>query len=138
MSERTLVIPPPATEITPELAHRWLGERLGAYMELASAGPLADDKETREALHFLVLDVRTIAEACVRAIVRGAPVRLEGPAREDDDEDFDDRTEILATVVDARDLIREQWRDGRDLDTVFDELEQALARRKRRRRPGRV
>lgn len=126
------MIPPPATEITPELAHGWLGERLGAYMEIASAGPLADDKETREALHFLVLDVRSIAEACVRAIVRGEPVRLEGPAREGDEEDFDDRTEILATVVGARDLIREQWRDGRDLDAVFDELEKALTDRRKR------
>jgi hypothetical protein len=101
-------------------------------MEIASAGPLADDKETREALHFLVLDVRSIAEACVRAIVRGEPVRLEGPAREGDEEDFDDRTEILATVVGARDLIREQWRDGRDLDAVFDELEKALTDRRKR------
>jgi hypothetical protein len=130
--ERTLIVPPPAPEITPDVAHQWLREKLGAYMELASAGPLADDKETREALHFLVLDVRTLAEACVRAIVRGEAVGIAPPAREDDAEDFDDRTEILATVVDARDLIRDHWREGHDLDVVFDELERALRERRRR------
>lgn len=131
MSDRTLIIPPPARTITPDVAHLWLREKLGAYMELASAGPLADDKETREALHFLVLDVRTIAEACVRAILRGEAVRIALSARHGDEEDFDDRTEILATAVDARELIRDHWRDGRDLDAVFDELERALIERRR-------
>jgi hypothetical protein len=127
--DRTLIIPPPALQITPDVAHRWLREKLGAYMEVASAGPLADDKDTREALHFLVLDVRTIAEACVRAILRGEVVPLALSMRDGDEDDFDDRTEILAAVVDARELIRDHWRDGRDLDAVFDELEGALAER---------
>jgi hypothetical protein len=61
--KRTLVVPPPAEEITPEIARRWLRERLGPYMEIAAAGALADDLDTREALHFLVLDVRAIADA---------------------------------------------------------------------------
>ena len=129
--ERTLVIQPPATEVTPEIAHRWLRERLGVYIELTSAGALAEDRATREALHFLVVDVRTIAEACVRGIVGTEPVRIELSARDGDEEDFDHRTEILAAVVSARELIRRQWRDGRDLDAVFDELEEALAERRK-------
>jgi hypothetical protein len=130
--ERTLVIQPPATEITPEIAHRWLRERLGAYIELTSAGALAEDRPTREALHFLVLDVRTIAEACVRSIVGTEPVQLELSTRDGDEEDFDHRTKLLATVVGARELIRQRWRDGQDLDAVFDELEEALAERRRK------
>lgn len=82
--ERTLVIQPPATEVTPEIAHRWLRERLGAYIELTSAGALAEDRDTREALHFLVVDVRTIAEACVRSIVGTEPVRIEVSERDGD------------------------------------------------------
>jgi len=81
---QTLVIPPPATEITPEVAHRWLRERLGAYMEITAAGALADGRET-----------------------------------------------LLAQAVEARTLLRDRWRDGRDLDAVFDELEKALAERRR-------
>jgi hypothetical protein len=127
--ERTLVIPPPAPEITPEVAHRWLRERLGAYIELTSAGALAENRDTREALHFLVLDVRRIAEACIRAVVFREPFRLALAPREGDEQDFDHRTEILAAVVGARELIRQRWRDGRDLDAVFDELEGALAER---------
>jgi hypothetical protein len=132
MIGRTLVIPPPAVELTSKLALAWLRERLGAYVELAAAGALANDRETREALHFLVLDVRTIADACVRAIEAREPVRLELSRREDhpgDEEDFDHRTKLLATVVGARELIRERWRDDPDLDAAFDELEHALAAR---------
>jgi hypothetical protein len=132
MIGRTLVIPPPAVELTSKLALGWLRERLGAYVELAAAGALPDDRETREALHFLVLDVRTIADACVRAIEGREPVRLELSRRGDlpgDEEDFDHRTKLLSTVVGARELIRQRWRDDPDLDAVFDELEHALAAR---------
>lgn len=126
---QTLVIPPPAEEITPEVARSWLREKLGAYMEIAAAGALADDLDTREALHFLVLDVRAIADACVIAMVTGETVRLELTPREDDPLNFDDETAILRTVVGARELVRRKWCDSDAIDRVFQELAQALAER---------
>jgi len=126
---QTLVIPPPAEEITPEVAQGWLRERLGAYMEIAAAGALADDLDTREALLFLVLDVRAIADACVIATVTGQTVRLVLTAREDDPHNFDDETAILRTVVAARELVRCKWCDSEAIDAVFQELAQALAKR---------
>jgi len=130
---QTLVIPPPAEEITPEVARTWLRERLGAYMEIAAAGALADDLDTREALHFLVLDVRTIAEACVLAMVTGEVIRLELTARDEDPNNFDDETAILRNAVEARELIRRKWRDSDQIQQVFDELALALAERERER-----
>jgi hypothetical protein len=133
LRSQTLVIPPPAEEITPEVARAWLRERLGTYMEIAAAGALADDLDTREALHFLVVDVRTIADACVLAMVTGDVLRLELTPREDDPDNFDDETEILRSAVEARELIRHKWRDTDAIRAVFDELAQALAARERER-----
>jgi hypothetical protein len=130
---QTLVIPPPAAEITPETARSWLREKLGAYMEIAAAGALADALDTREALHFLVLDVRAIADACVIAAVTGQTVRLELTEREDDPHNFDDETAILRAVVGARELVRRKWCDSEAIDQVFEELAQALAERERER-----
>jgi hypothetical protein len=130
---QTLVIPPPAEAITPEVARRWLRERLGTYMEIAAAGALADDLDTREALHFLVVDVRAIADACVMATVTGEVIRLELTPREDDPDNFDDETEILRSAVEARELIRRKWRDSDLIQAVFDELARALAARERER-----
>lgn len=130
---RSLVIPPPAEEITPELARVWLRERLGPYMEIAAAGALADDLDTREALHFLVVDVRTIADACVMAMITGQSARVERAPREDDPEDFDDETEILRSAVGAQKLIREKWSDSVQIRRVFEELSRALAERERER-----
>jgi hypothetical protein len=129
--KRTLVVPPPAEEITPETARRWLRDRLGPYMEIAAAGALADDLDTREALHFLVLDVRTIADACVLAVVTGQPVRLELCSRQDDPANFDDETGILRSVVDAQAMVLEKWGDNPQIRRVFEELERALAERER-------
>jgi hypothetical protein len=127
--KRTLVVPPPAEEITPEIARRWLRERLGPYMEIAAAGALADDLDTREALHFLVLDVRAIADACVLAVVTGQTLRLELCSREDDPVSFDDETEILRSVVGAQAMIREKWGDNEQIGHVFEELALALVER---------
>jgi hypothetical protein len=129
--KRTLVVPPPAEEITPEIARRWLRERLGPYMEIAAAGALADDLDTREALHFLVLDVRAIADACVLVVVTGQTLRLELCSREDDPASFDDETEILRSVVCAQAMIREKWGDNEQIRSVFEELTRALAERER-------
>lgn len=129
--KRTLVVPPPAEEITPEIARRWLRERLGPYMEIAAAGALADDLDTREALHFLVLDVRAIADACVLVVVTGQTLRLELCSREDDPASFDDETEILRSVVGAQAMIREKWGDHEQIRRVFEELARALAERER-------
>jgi len=129
--KRTLVVPPPAEEITPEIARRWLRERLGPYMEIAAAGALADDLDTREALHFLVLDVRAIADACVLVVVTGQTLRLELCSREDDPVSFDDETEILRSVVGAQAMIREKWGDNEQIRCVFEELARALAERER-------
>jgi hypothetical protein len=129
--KRTRVVPPPAEEITPEIAQRWLRESLGPYMEIAAAGALADDLDTREALHFLVLDVRAIADACVLVVVTGQTLRLELCSREDDPANFDDETEILRSVVGAQAMIREKWGDHEQIRRVFAELAQALAERER-------
>ena len=129
--KRTLVVPPPAEEITPEIARRWLRERLGPYMEIAAAGALADDLATREALHFLVLDVRAIADACVLVVVTGQTLRLELCSREDDPVSFDDETEILRSAVGAQAMIREKWGDNEQIRCVFEELARALAERER-------
>jgi hypothetical protein len=127
--KRTLVVPSPAEEITPEIARRWLRERLGPYMEIAAAGALADDLDTREALHFLVLDVRTIADACVLAVVTGQTLRLELFSRDDDPASFDDETETLRSVVGAQAMILEKWGDNEQIRGVFEELARALAER---------
>jgi hypothetical protein len=129
--KRTLVVPPPAEEITPEIARRWLRDRLGPYMEIAAAGALADDLDTREALHFLVLDVRTIADACVLAVVTGQISRLELCSRDDDPASFDDETETLRSVVGAQAMILEKWGDNAQIRRVFEELARALAERER-------
>jgi hypothetical protein len=133
--KRTLVVPPPAEEITPEIARRWLRERLGPYMEIAAAGALADDLDTREALHFLVLDVRTIADTCVLAVVTGQMLRLELFSRDDDPASFDDETETLRSVVDAQAMIREKWGDNEQIRRVFEELARALAEREHAAHP---
>jgi hypothetical protein len=129
--KRTLVVPPPAEEITPEIARRWLRERLGPYMEIAAAGALADDLDTREALHFLVLDVRAIADACVLAVVTGQTLRLELSSRDDDPAGFDDETGILRSAVGAQAMILEKWGDNEPIRCVFEELARALAERER-------
>ena len=133
--KRTLVVPPPAGEITPEVARRWLRERLGPYMEIAAAGALADDLDTREALHFLVLDVRTIADTCVLAVVTGQTLRLEPCSRDDDPASFDDETEILRSAVGAQAMILEKWGDNEQIRRVFEELAQALTEREHAARP---
>ena len=133
--KRTLVVPPPAGEITPEIARRWLRERLGPYMEIAAAGALADDLDTREALHFLVLDVRTIADTCVLVVVTGQTLRLESCSRDDDPASFDDETEILRSAVGAQAMILEKWGDNEQIRRVFEELARALAERERSAQP---
>jgi hypothetical protein len=100
-------------------------------MEIAAAGALADDLDTREALHFLVLDVRTIADACVLAVVTGQPLHLELCSRDDDPASFDDETEILRSAVGAQPMILEKWGDNEQIRRVFEELARALAERER-------
>ncbi len=131
----TLVVPPPARVVTPEIAQTWLRERLRAYMQIAAAGALADDHETREALHFLVVDVGTIADACVAAATTMETVRLETTEREDDPENFDDETEMLRTALRAQRVIRDRWGDGEHLREAFAELSRALGERERGRSP---
>lgn len=128
-SNLTLVVPPPGKEVTPELGRKWLRERLRAYMQIAAAGALADDQETREALHFLVVDVGTIADACVLAATTMQTVRLETSERDDDPESFDDETEMLRTVLQARAMIRDRWGDGEHLRQAFADLSRALEER---------
>jgi hypothetical protein len=100
-------------------------------MEIAAAGALADDLDTREALHFLVLDVRTIADTCVLAVVTGQTLRLELCSRDDDPASFDDETETLRAVVGAQAMILEKWGDNEQIQQVFGELARALADRGR-------
>jgi hypothetical protein len=98
-------------------------------MQIAAAGALADDPETREALHFLVVDVGTIADACVAAVTAMQTVRLETRGRDDDPTNFDDETEMLRTALRSHAMIRERWGDSEQLREAFAELARALARR---------
>jgi len=78
-NEATLegLIPPPAEQLTPKLAAKWLDDWASDYARVVMFGFERKDRATRGAYGMLAADLSYLLDACGHAVRTGRTVRLE-------------------------------------------------------------
>ena len=102
----------------------WLDDEALGYLEVVTMGLLAEEREVRTAMTWLVNDLREMLRACAQVIEHDRPVDVREPSVREmiDSGSFDDQALLLAAQV-----YRENY--SKLGDCVMATLARAIARR---------
>ena len=123
-AESKLNVMPAPERLDRDTAIAWLHDEAAGYLEVVTMGLLAEEREVRAAMTWLVIDLRVMVQACSDAIREDRIVDVREPSVREMiySGSFDDQALLLAAQAD-----RENY--SKLGDCVMSELARAIARR---------